>query len=83
LAAADQVVIATSTRRLIGNGFELSDLGENDLKGISEPIHAWRVERALVTDSRFDARYGPSGLTPLVGRSAWRDKRRLDRYRQW
>jgi len=24
--------------------------------------------RALITDSRFDARYGPSGLTPLVGR---------------
>jgi class 3 adenylate cyclase len=57
LAAVDQVVIATSTRRLIGNGFELSDLGENELKGISEPIHAWRVERVLVTDSRFDARY--------------------------
>ena len=26
------------------------------------------MERALVTDSRFDARYGQEGLTPLVGR---------------
>ena len=68
LAAADQVVIATSTRRLIGSAFELADLGENDLRGIAEPIHAWGVERALVTDSRFDARYGLNGLTPLVGR---------------
>ena len=56
LAAADQVVIATSTRRLVGSAFELTDLGEQDLRGIAEPIHVWRVERALVTDSRFDAR---------------------------
>src|SRR3954471_10792056 len=33
LAAADQIVIAASTRRLIGNAFDLSDLGEHDLKG--------------------------------------------------
>ena len=48
--------------------FELIDLGENDLKGIAEPVHAWRVERALVAASRFDARRGTSALTPLVGR---------------
>jgi class 3 adenylate cyclase len=68
LATADQIVIAASTRRLVGNAFELSDLGECDLKGIAEPVHAWRVERALATDSRFDARRGGSALTPLVGR---------------
>src|ERR1700726_4869984 len=58
LAVADQIVIAASTRRLAGNAFELSDLGEHDLKGIAEPVHAWRVERALVTESRFDASHG-------------------------
>ena len=68
LAAADQIVIAASTRRLAGNAFELTDLGEQDLKGIAEPIHAWRVERALATESRFDAHRGASDLTPLVGR---------------
>ena len=68
LATADQIVIATSTRRLVGNAFELTDLGEHDLKGIAEPVHAWRVERALVTESRFDASRGDSALTPLVGR---------------
>src|SRR5689334_7638823 len=68
LAAADQIVIATSTRRLVGNAFDLSDLGEHDLKGIAEPVHAWRVERVAVTDSRFDAHHGPASLTPLVGR---------------
>jgi class 3 adenylate cyclase len=68
LAAADQIVIAASTRRLTGNAFELTDLGEHDLKGIAEPVHAWRVERALVTESRFDANRGGGALTPLVGR---------------
>jgi class 3 adenylate cyclase len=68
LAVADQVVIAASTHRLAGNAFELTDLGEHDVKGITEPVHAWRVERALVTESRFDANRGGSELTPLVGR---------------
>ena len=68
LATADQIVIAASTRRLAGNAFELTDLGEHDLKGIAEPAHAWRVERPLVTESRFDANRGSQALTPLVGR---------------
>ena len=68
LAGADQIVIAASTRRLVGNAFELSDLGEHDLKGIAEPVLGWRVERAQVTESRFDASRGDSALTPLVGR---------------
>jgi class 3 adenylate cyclase len=68
LAVADQIVIAASTRLLVGNAFELTDLGERELKGIGEPVHAWRVERALVTESRFDANRGGSALTPLVGR---------------
>src|SRR6185369_15880688 len=38
------------------------------LKGIAEPVHAWRVERVAVTESRFDAHHGATGLTPLVGR---------------
>src|SRR4051794_24108515 len=68
LATADQIVIATSTRRLVGNAFELTDLGEHDLKGMAEPVHAWRVERAAVTESRFDAHHSQSALTPLIGR---------------
>jgi class 3 adenylate cyclase/tetratricopeptide (TPR) repeat protein len=68
LATAGQIVIAASSRRLVGSAFELTDLGEYDLKGMAEPVHAWRVERALVTESRFDANRGGGGLTPLVGR---------------
>src|SRR5690348_5624343 len=68
LATADQIVIAASTRRLVGNAFDLSGLGEHDLKGIAEPVHAWQVERIAVTESRFDAHHTSAGLTPLVGR---------------
>jgi class 3 adenylate cyclase/predicted ATPase len=68
LAAVDQIVFAASTRRLVGSAFELIDLGEHELKGMAEPVHAWRVERALATESRFDANRG-GALTPLVGRN--------------
>jgi class 3 adenylate cyclase len=66
LANADQIVIAASTRRLVGNSFELNDLGERNLKGISEPVHAWRVERVLVTESRFDANRGSNSSAAWI-----------------
>src|ERR1700756_4082080 len=34
------VVIAESTRKLLGNLFQLQDLGKQDLKGISGPVRA-------------------------------------------
>ena len=67
LAAADQIVVASSTRRLVGNSFELADLGEHELKGISEPVHAWRVVAVGEAASRFEASHGVQ-VTPLVGR---------------
>ena len=67
LASADQIVIASSTRGLVGNAFELSDLGEHELKGIAEPVHAWRVVAVGAAASRFEA--ATHGfVTPLVGR---------------
>ena len=68
LASADQIVIASSTRRLVGNSFDLADLGEHDLKGIAEPVHPWRVLAVSAAASRFEAAHGEAGLTPLVGR---------------
>ena len=55
------------TRRLLGNLFELQDLGRRDLKGIGGPARAWAALRARSVESRFDALHG-SGLTALVGR---------------
>ena len=57
----------------VGNAFDLTDLGEQELRGIAEAVHAWRVDRALARESRFDARRGGTGLTPLVGRAEERD----------
>jgi hypothetical protein len=61
------VVIAESTRKLLGNLFDLQDLGGKDLKGIGGPVRAWAVWRPASVESRFDALHA-SGLTELVGR---------------
>ena len=67
LAEPDAVVIADGTRRLLGNLFELKDLGARDLKGIAGPARAWAALRARSVGSRFDALH-TTGLTALVGR---------------
>jgi class 3 adenylate cyclase len=41
IAEPDTVIIAEGTRKLLGDLFELQDLGPNDLKGISGPVRAW------------------------------------------
>ena len=67
LAEPNTVVIADGTRRLLGNLFELEDLGPRDLKGIAGPARAWAALRASSVESRFDALH-MTGLTALVGR---------------
>src|SRR6202163_2607157 len=67
LAEPNMVVIADSTRRLLGNLFEFEDLGAKDLKGIAEPVRAWAALRASSAEGRFEALH-TAGLTALVGR---------------
>ena len=67
LAEPNMVVIAEGTRRLLGDLFELGDLGPKDLKGIAWPVRAWAALRASSVESRFDALH-TTGLTALVGR---------------
>ena len=67
VAEPDMVVIADSTRRLLGNLFELEDLGSTDLKGIAGPVRAWAALRPASVESRFEALHA-GGLTALVGR---------------
>jgi class 3 adenylate cyclase/predicted ATPase len=67
LAEPNMVVIADSTRRLLGNLFELEDLGTRDLKGIAGPARAWAALRANSVESRFEALH-MTGLAALVGR---------------
>jgi hypothetical protein len=67
IAEPNTVVIADSTRRLLGNLFELKDLGLKELKGIAGLPQAWAALRASSVASRFDALHTTS-LTALVGR---------------
>jgi class 3 adenylate cyclase len=67
IAEPNSVVIAESTRKLVGNLFELDDLGAKDLKGIPGPLRAWAALRPSAIESRFEALHG-AGLTELVGR---------------
>jgi class 3 adenylate cyclase/predicted ATPase len=67
VAEPNSVVIAESTRKLVGNLFEVEDLGPKDLKGISGPVRAWAALRPSSVESRFEALHA-SGVTELVGR---------------
>jgi class 3 adenylate cyclase/predicted ATPase len=67
IAEPNSVVIAESTRKLLGNLFELEDLGATDLKGIAGPVRAWAALRASSAEGRFEAMH-TTGLTALVGR---------------
>jgi hypothetical protein len=67
VAEPNTLIIAESTRRLLGNLFDLEDLGAKDLKGIAKPMRAWIVLRPSSIESRFEAMHA-SGLTELVGR---------------
>ncbi|HEX2217377.1 MAG TPA: AAA family ATPase [Gemmatimonadales bacterium] len=68
LAEPGGVVIAPSTRQLLGRLFELVDLGRHDLKGFAEPIRTWRVLGEGRAESRFEALHGGKRLMPLIGR---------------
>jgi class 3 adenylate cyclase len=67
IAKPNMVVIAESTRKLLGNLFELEDLGAIDLKGISGPVSVWTALRPSSIESRFEALHA-TGLTALIGR---------------
>jgi class 3 adenylate cyclase/tetratricopeptide (TPR) repeat protein len=69
VAEHDTVIIAAGTRRLLGNLFNLREVGPLFLKEIPDPITAWQVVGEAVTDSRFAAvrNAEPSNL---VGRAS-------------
>ena len=67
MAESNSVVIAESTRRLLGNLFELEELGAKNLKGVEGPVRAWAALRPASVESRFEAMHA-SALTELVGR---------------
>ena len=66
LAEPNTVLIAASTRQLVGGFFVCDAPGPIALKGAGEAVSAWRVTGASTVASRFEA-LRASG-TPLVGR---------------
>jgi class 3 adenylate cyclase/tetratricopeptide (TPR) repeat protein len=67
LAAPNTVLIDPGAHTLAAGHFEYEDLGTHELKGIAEPVHAWRVAAPAAAESRFEASH-MTGFTPLVGR---------------
>jgi class 3 adenylate cyclase/tetratricopeptide (TPR) repeat protein len=80
LAENGAVVIAETTRRILGDLFELSALAPCSLKGFAAPVLAWRVIGEGRAESRFEALHG-TRVTPLVGREEELDLV-LSRWRQ-
>jgi predicted ATPase/class 3 adenylate cyclase len=67
IAEPNTVAIAESTRKLLGNLFDLKDLGAQDLKGMGSQVRAWAALQPASVESRFEALHA-TGLTELVGR---------------
>ena len=67
IAEPNMVVIGEGTRKLLGNLFELEDLGPQELKGIAAPVRAWAPLRSSSAEGRFEALH-TADLTALVGR---------------
>src|SRR5262252_4528165 len=61
------IVVAASTRRLLGELFRLRDLGRHEVKGFAESVAAWAVEGVSASESRFEA-VRVAGLTDLIDR---------------
>ena len=67
LADPGMVVVAASTRQLLGDQFRLRDLGQHEVKGIAGPVAAWAVEGLLASESRFEV-VRAAAPTDLIGR---------------
>jgi class 3 adenylate cyclase/predicted ATPase/ABC-type transport system involved in cytochrome c biogenesis ATPase subunit len=67
LAEPNTVVISEATRRLLGKAFACVDLGELAVRGIAEPVRAWRVLGEGKSRSRFEAMRSEQ-LSEFVGR---------------
>ena len=81
LAEPGRVVVAASTRQLLGSLFQLRDLGQHEVKGYAEPIPAWAVEGMSAPDNRFDMVRSARLTGFIIGRTA-ESEALLDRWRR-
>jgi class 3 adenylate cyclase len=69
LAQPNTLVISEATSRLVQGYFQCETLGEPALRGVSQPLHIYRVLGASGVHSRLEVAQ-TRGLTPLVGRES-------------
>jgi class 3 adenylate cyclase len=63
------ILITEMTRRLTGDTFDVDDLGELDVKGKTEPIHAYRVVGRKAAPGRRRGLESVGLDSPMVGRA--------------
>ena len=68
LAGENDVVVGSSTHELTRGTFSYAPLGRRSLKGVEEPVEAWRVEALASSESRFD-RAQRSPLATMIDRT--------------
>ena len=66
-AEPDCVLVGPSTHRLTADFFEYSFVGEQAIKGFSEPVLVWKALHESATESRFAAAH-LAAAGPIVGR---------------
>ncbi|WP_136659123.1 adenylate/guanylate cyclase domain-containing protein [Nitratireductor sp. XY-223] len=66
LAPPNSVVVSHNTQALAGGLFDYEPMGEVSLKGIPQPVDAFRVTGERAIESRFEAR--SAEILPMVGR---------------
>jgi class 3 adenylate cyclase/predicted ATPase len=67
LAKPNTIIISPATHKLIKAEFRCEDLGGLQLKGIADPIHAWRVVGLAEAEDEVEESPIADGV-PLVGR---------------
>lgn len=67
LAAPNQLVIDSTTKRLVGDEFEFADQGTVSLRGFAMPVQVWQVLGSKPSASRFES-YRSRRLTDFIGR---------------
>ncbi len=66
-ADPERIVISEATYRLVGDYFYTRPLGELQVKGKAQSVHAWEVISARVARTRLEVE-AERGFTPFVGR---------------
>ncbi len=67
IAPTNSILVAASTRKLLGRAFICDDPGSYELAGVSEKVIACQIAGRRAIESRFNSNRGPR-LTQFVGR---------------